>query len=229
MRVTIEHELGRLNTTLALYVQSTGKTVEEVLAKKGRDLGIKLYQGFRTRRWGRGAIKGRVLARAELSERTIRGQGTRVRASLLREYRGLRARLLATRAVANMRDDQRGVSRTIRGAVSLWQRFVGREIALRSRGIGVLGVSFLWYRRRISRGRIEFARSKSGRTLGYVETGADYLRVVGLTEGLDQVSARYGIVARAVADVRIDTDNYIARKWPEKFREAARKAGLPAT
>lgn len=77
--VSIEHQLPRLNTALQLYVRATGKTVEDVLRKKGAQLGYALRQEFR----GLMPVKGTV--RSERLAALKAGEGVYIRPSVRKE------------------------------------------------------------------------------------------------------------------------------------------------
>lgn len=226
-----EDNLAALNSVLARYIQATGKLPDDVLEQKGRDLSIKLYQGFSAHKYGGSGKKKSGLAKADLARRTEDGEGTHVRASLLREYLGQRGELrdsieakttFGPHTAGSQRAADRFELRGIKQRIKLWQSFVGREIAIRQRGIGILAASFLWFRSRTSSAGTHYVVNKTGRKLGFVEKGKDFLRIVGLTDGLDEVDARYGIVARAIADVTADIVTYVERKENELLRAAER-------
>lgn len=229
MIIEIKARLEALVAVFPRYAVLARKTTDEVLDQKGRDLGIRLFQGFRAQRWGGStAQKGRDLALAELKQRTLAGKGTTVRPSLLRRYEEKRRELAgnlsgifdaaqsrAGSARVTLRDFSRRERRQrdrIRGKrANLWRATIGREIRARARGIGVLGASFLWFRKRFSKGQINFARNRSGVTLGYVERDAAALRIVGLREGLDVIDARADVVAGALAGALADINTYLDR------------------
>jgi hypothetical protein len=215
---TIETNLSAFNSTLARYLEFTSKLPSEALEHKGRDLGIKLYQGFSRRKWGGDGKKRAGLARAELATRTAQHVGTTVRRSLLKEYLGLRGRILADRRRAKQKGSISGQLTSIRKAVRLWQQFVGREISLRQRGIGVLAASFLWFRSRSSQARgTYYVRNNTGRPLGGVERTEGSFRIFGETAGLAEVDARYGIVAGALAIARDDMVTYLKERHAEGY------------
>lgn len=214
--IRTETNLAAFNVVLTRYMDATGKLPDEVLEKKGRDIGIKLFQGFSAHKFGGPGKKRAGLARAELAARTAAGDGTKVRASLMKEYFAKRGQLRA---------ESTGTLGNINRRVRLWQSIVGREIALRQRGIGVLAASFLWFRGRTSKARgTYYVRNKTGRALGSVEKGNGFLRILGYTEGLAGVDVRYGIVSRALNEARADMLIYVERKERELIRAAERFA-----
>lgn len=205
--VTLQSNIDRFNATFQRYVDAwTARgngTLDDALEKKGRDLGIKLFQGFRDRKWG-GPGRHPGLARAELDVRAAEGRGIRVRSTLMREY--LKARTLLRNFVGPQK--RGGVARMIRAKVRLWQSFVGRELGLRQSGIGVLAVSFLWYRSRKPQSGVYYVKNRTRRPIGAVEKGDGFLRIIGDALGLSEVDARYGIVAKAISDSEADMLQY---------------------
>ena len=211
-------QLGRFEAALQRYAVVTLKSTEEILEKKGRDLGIKLYEEFRARQWGgAGKGRGRTLATAEAEQRYREGRGTRLRPAIKAAYLKERAALRhQKRALANTRARGR-----------LREKYLGRELAARGSGIGVLAASFLWYRNRTTRTGIVQVPNRTGRPLGRVERGERSLRIVGLgnidksgSTGIGIVDTRYGLTARALARSEADIQVYLDRK----ARETAAKA-----
>jgi hypothetical protein len=210
MSSMITTNIGEFNVVFSRYVQLTRRSLDDMLDKKGRDLGIRLYKGFAERKFGGPGKVKKGLALAELATRTKEGRGTLVRRSLLNEYLAARKELRRSIKKSNLRN--------IKQRVSLWQKYVGKEIAIRQKGIGALAASFLWFRARFSQVRgIYYVRNKTGRPLGYAEKGDGYLRIVGMTDGLEEVDARYGIVSTALTEAAADMLIYIERKERENF------------
>jgi hypothetical protein len=220
--------LERFQTTLAKYIAGSSRTADEVLEVKGRDLGIKLFRAFRGRQWGGAGLK-RNLAKAELARRTALGQGTRVRSRLLDAYHAARAKANSVlRSIGQITradyfkgsidqrlrlNNQRHAVRAARA--NLWRLFVGRETALRQKGIGALAASFLWFRSRKNnqQGRFYVRNKYSNRPpLGYVDKAPGSLRIVGQTPGLSTVDARYGIVSRALASSEIEMRDWMLQR-----------------
>jgi len=212
-------EMARLNQGLRLYAQLARKTMDEVLDKKGRDLGIQLYRGFRAVRW-----KGKSIAYREFRRRVKSGQGTRVRTREISEK--WKSKIPLTQNVTK-RGIRRGRVATDTYPTSPWQRAVAQELLRRQAGQGALAASFLWMRRRSSQARgVVYVRNKTGRPIGYAERGAEHFRIVSLQPGADIIDRRYGIVARAAAAVTADMAPYIARKQQEAMRRALASTGL---
>jgi hypothetical protein len=223
--VSISSNAARFNAALGRYMQLTSKLPDEVLEKKGRDLGIRLFRGFRDRQYG-GPQRNAGLARRELAQRTAACAGTRVRSSLMREYLTKRAALRSQIASFVGPRNARGELGTIKQRIGLWQSFVGREVGLRQRGIGVLAASFLWYRRRSSQARgTFFVKNRTGRPLGSVEKGDGFLKITSQVPGITEVDERYGVVDRALGEAAVDMMNYVSRKERENYAAAFRSLG----
>lgn len=235
--------LAQLSTELGQYAELARLSLEEAIEKKGRDLGIKLYQGFKEVQWG-GPGKTAGLARAELATRTAAGRGTRVREVLRRRYREARSELdFDVRSYGQQRRragtlDQwssardKGIEARAKRR-SLWQKIVGEEIRMRQSGIGYLAASFLLFRRATrfstSKGKMvaslsrDFVPNRTGKPLGAVERAPGRLSILGYAEGLDVVDSRHAVVPRAIEAVRADMIPYIQRKLREqttRFRYA---------
>ena len=87
MDLIVQNNLDRLAATLSDYISETGKALDDVLEKKGRDLSIQLFKAFQGKEWG-GVPKKRGIAVEELARRTAARKGTKVRATLLEDYAG---------------------------------------------------------------------------------------------------------------------------------------------
>lgn len=206
MKIGIQSNLALFNSALARYIAAHQgrKSVEEIMEKKGRALGVQLFLGFKHRKWGGPGRASRSLAREELDARAAAGEGIRVRRSIMREYLSARS---------SLRAKQRGKTLTgarIEARTRLWRSFVGRELAARQRGIGVLAAAFLWYRRRSSQARGTFyVKNRTGKySLGRVERDESTFRIIGEVDGLAKTDARYGIVERAIAAETADIQEY---------------------
>lgn len=201
-------DLQRLQLSLREYAELSGKTDAEVLAKKGRDLGIQLFRGFRQHKFG-GSERQRGqqgVAWRELRQRTAAGLGTRVRPSLLQS-------------------SGRGRSRR---RINARQEAVRREVAARQRSRGYLAASFLWFRRRDAAVGRRLVRNRSGRPLGYglLAPEAKTFQVAAFPPGLVEVDRRHGVVRRAIRHVMADMAVYTARKHAELARNIFRRRGI---
>lgn len=191
------------------YDETNKRATAELLAKKGRDLGIKLFEGFRDVQFG-GDPKRRGVAAAELAARTSAGRGTKVRSALLARYQSARkdlgfsvrsfgqaGRYATTKAdLAAARRDGRAARKR---RADLWRKIVGAEIALRQSGIGVLAASFLMFRNRSSQARGTYQTpNRTGRQLGSVTVTDDSIDIASYATGIGTVESRYGIVDRAL-------------------------------
>ena len=226
--VSIATNIVEYNTMLGRYMAMTKLLPDEVLEKKGRALGIALFKGFDAHKFGGPGKKKRHLAEEEFAARVEQGKGIRIRASLLEAYKAERGKFgsairslgqlgrHANKAAAKSLAAESRKMRSLRR--NLWQRIVGKELSARQAGIGMLAASFLWYRKRSSQARGTYlVPNRTGKPLGYVEKGEDYLRIVGEAAGLEVVDPRYGIVSQALAVETADMVPYIERKEREIF------------
>lgn len=220
----IQSNLDRFNATFQKYAATwTARghgTLDDALEKKGRDLGIQLYNAFKAHKWG-GPGKHRGLARAELDARSAEGKGIKVRHALLAEYYAARARL--NRRMGPF--TEKAHSKLIRVKVKLWQSFVGHELKLRQKGIGVLAASFLWYRTRRPQSGAYYVKNRTRETIGTVEKGEGFFRIIGDVEGQSVVDVKYGVVASAIAASETDMLQYFRNiKIKEQFEAAMASA-----
>lgn len=237
--ITIQSNLDQLVATIRRYIALSGKTVAEVVDRKARSLGIRLYGLFRERRWG-GAARRRGIALEELRARAGQGEGITLRPSLEAEMDAQRRNIgtlklalfnkvggARSRQLAQLSRDERRQLRSLRRARGhLWRRFVGRELKARERGIGVLAASFLWYRRRTNQQGTTYVRNRTGEALGWLESGEGFARLVAETPGIVRIGDRYGIVPAAIAAEQADTEAFVRRRFLGVFEEA--KGGAAA-
>ena len=233
--ITIETSLASFNAQLARYMELSKKLPNQILEKKGRDLGIKLFEGFREHQFG-GNPKRKGIAAEELRQRSARGRakgnGIRVRPSLRKRYeqgreyltysvrsfgQGARRSLL----LSDYREAKRDGRAARKRRSALWKKAVGMELAARESGIGVLAASFLWYRKRSNNSMGTFlVPNRKGKPLGYVERSENALRIVGETEGLAATDAKHQIVVGAINTATADMVEYVTRKERELFNMA---------
>lgn len=203
-----EQELYDLQKTLADYARVSKKTNAEVLAKKSRDLGIQLYRQFSARKWGGDGKKKAGLAKAEMEARRARGEGTIVRPDILRQYRE------ALAALGPSTRKRKGRS----ARQNLWQKAVGQEVKKRQAGIGALAASFLLFRRRTNSTGTRFSVNRNRVVIGRFDLKEESARITGFAEGLGKLDQRHGLVSRAIAFVRGDTEAYLLRKQLEALK-----------
>lgn len=230
--ISIESNLAELTAAIRQTIALSGKTVAEVVDRKTRSLGIRLFGAFRERQWG-GNVRRRGIAREELDARAAQGKGIKVRQTIIDRMdarrKGLgqaRVDIFARRRAGTARaNDERNLRRNFRARANLWREAVGRELKARERGIGVLAASFLWYRRRSSQARgTYYVRNRSGRSLGYLESADGVARIVAETPGVARVADRYGIVSSAIQAETADTLEFGRRRYLGIFEEARRSA-----
>lgn len=224
--------LDYFNQKLAQYIEASGKDADEILGKKGRDLGIRLFRGYTDHRFGGPGKAPKNLARSQLDARRARGQGIKVRASLLTAYQEKRAQLIKKqRSLGQRRRFHGGTlgqweklvaksdhNRRLRS--DLWRRTVGLELGRRQSGIGALAASFLWVRKRSSQaGGTTLVPNRTGRPIGTVQRGPGFLRITAQSPGISTVDQRYHIVDAAVLASAEDMMTYLRRKTQENARQ----------
>lgn len=229
--ISIETSLASFNAQLARYMELSKKLPDQILEKKGRDLGIKLFEGFREHQFG-GNPKRKGIAAEELRQRSSQGRGIRVRPSLRKRYeqgreyltysvrsfgQGARRSLL----LSDYREAKRDGRAARKRRSALWKKTVGMELAARESGIGVLAASFLWFRKRSNNAMGTFlVPNRTGKPLGYVERSENALRIVGETEGLAATDAKHQVVVGAINTATADMVEYVTRKERELFNMA---------
>lgn len=234
MNVQVESNIVEFQRMFQRYTELNSRAPEELMEKKGRALGIKLFEGFREHQFG-GNPKRKGIAAEELRQRSSQGRGIRVRPSLRKRYEQGREHLtysvrsfgqVARRSL--LLSDYMEAKRDGRAArkrrSALWKKAVGMELAARESGIGMLAASFLWYRKRQSQAKGTFTvPNRTGKPLGYVDRGEGFLRIVSEADGIDVVDARYGIVQAALQRETADMAEYITKKEREIFGVAFQK------
>jgi len=182
--ITIEHDLGRLNRTLRLYAKATAKDMDEVNAKKARDLGFKM---------------GRMLARIryrkawpEMYTRSRKGRGTRIR-----------DRKISPQAPMTSRKTKR--------ALNWYQRLVWTETRRRQRGSGLLALSMRPIsERQLRTGRdANYSRSRELGMLTTVSKDSREILIRLRTPGTEEVNRRTGFISLAIRQVNADTAAYL--------------------
>lgn len=195
-----QQQFDRLFHNLQAYKNLSRKTTEEVVSKKGNDLRIKLFRGYRSARWG--GKSGRGIAFREARMRAEEGKGTTVRAGI--DY---------GKAPTSSRTGK---------PLTIHQRMVAAELALRQKSIGVLGASFLVRRWNAKQSRLKRnVTGARGRLLAEITFDSSPIsdfaqfEIKGFTPALDVVDKRQRIVSNAMAAVSADMEKYIKRKQEE--------------
>lgn len=191
--------INRLNKLLTKYQLASGKTIDEVISKKGNDLRIKLFQAYHEHRF---SGNKRSIGFTELKRRTRAGEGTYVR---LRSM----STSFAGKAPAT---DRRGRK------LSDWQKMVWQEVYRRQVGIGILGVSFLSKRFREKKDGTRYLVDNVSKTFGTlvrIIKREHQFTIEGFTPGLAKVGQRYGAITQAVNAVSEDMIPYLTRKLGE--------------
>lgn len=230
MEATIESNIAAWNKAFAEYVQATSKTPQEALEHKVRALGVALWKGFTAHQFG-GVPRQKGIGVLELAGRTAAHLGTKVRSTLMAEYMAKRTELRAKAKAIKQSlknfggtlDDWSGMSSALtanqQDRIGLWQSIVGREVKARQSGIGELGAAFLWYRNRGKGENKHTVLNRRGKSIGDVTVTDGVALIAGKVDGLNTVDARYGVVAKAIADETADTMKYVEQKQAELARK----------
>lgn len=226
MENTLESNISQWNAAFAEYVKYTSKTPQEALEHKVKALGIALWRGFTGHQFG-GMPRNKNIAQLELAGRTAAHRGTKVRATLFAIYEQTKASLQAK--AKSLRQQKKNFGGTLNqwsgiqssidanraARVGAWQDIVAREVDARQGGIGVLGAAFLWFR---YRGKGEGRRvmpNRRGKTIGSVDVKDGLAVIAGNVDGMTEVDARYGVVAKAIQDETADTLEYVKKRQDE--------------
>jgi hypothetical protein len=230
---TVTDNLTELNATLNDYAKTQSKlTTGEVLEKKGRDLTIKIWEGF----W---AIRQKVSADLRDPEALVfrgpmftaarrRGWATKVRDNVLS---GPYADLYATGQASKILRGGKAF-KTDGRPLNKRALLVAQELAMRQRGVGLLGVSFLqfrWRHRAPAKGGSYLVKNVSRKlgTLSQVEqtvteTGGSF-HLINLTPGVMTVDNQLGIIAGAMRAARADMLAYLVRKQADALNRQLNK------
>lgn len=231
MSIHVQSELGLLNADLARYQQITRKTPEEMLLKQGGKLAFALSQNLRGLMPGKGAI------RAERLEALKARDGIYIRPSVrqqvLAKY-GARQEI-STREIVFGKRGRKSVLRKGGKRMNLQALMAQREINLRESGRGFLGFSARfsgigkmkpgWRQRWLDR----YSRmlAEAGLTINRADGVLEFAWEKGpsakqAAEGLLKPKAQERIV-QAIRNVRMDVEEYLARKTKENASQAFTK------
>lgn len=231
--MNVASNLPQFNSALASYIAAHQgrKGVQEIMQKKGNNLGMRLFKVFSDHKWGGPGKPKKNLARAELDARVSTGKGIKVRSLILKTYQRERASMnYFSRSVgqrlrffkgtlddwSSLRD-KREKNKEQRS--NLWRKAVQSELSARQRGIGMLAASFLWYRKRSSQARgTYYVKNRSGKyNLGYAVADESSFQIVADAPGSAQVDARYGLVNQAISEEMADIEKYFMDR-PQYWR-----------
>ena len=207
------------------YLATTSKRADEVVRKKGRDLGIRLYKGFEQHKWG-GPGKHPGLAVSEQQARQSGGEGTHVRDRLMEIYRESRSALnFDVRSAGQQRRsartsgtlDEWGAARDLgdrKRALrrELWQKIVKAELGARQSSIGFQAAAFLMFRRRGGELVNAAMQSRSGEEIGAVRVGEASLEIESRVPHTAETAAEHRIVDDALAASAADMLEYLRGK-----------------
>lgn len=230
MKLSFQTNLEEFNEALNAYQRHSRRTAAEVIAKKGSDLGFRLWKKLRELAPAKGAVRNERLAVLAA------GGGIRVR-PVARDY--ARKKTMATATMVRTRKEGffREIGRTgklKRNGLSFWQLAVQRELNLRESGRGYLGFSgrFKSMSQELRAQRYDFEAEQKIRDRYTRFISAVGFRSVGdgaamtfkwggnndasndLARALQKPKARSKI-GEALAEARADMMVYIARKMAE--------------
>lgn len=227
MNVQVQTNLAGFNAALERYVTLTRLTPEEAMLKQGAKLAFNLSGRLRALAPAKGATEAERRAAME------RGEGIHVRRAAILFAR---RKTVATASSLGTRRDALFMERTAKGGVkrggrSFWQIAIDRELRIREGGRGYLGFAARMSGgiQRLKRGavvrQIDRIRREIGRAGLTADAQGEALRFEwdrdSIVEGLGRPKAE-AAVASALADVRADMHQYLARKTQEN----ARRSGL---
>lgn len=191
----------RFNARIQEYIRASKLNQEDIVQKKGNDLRIQLFKGYKSRRWGGKRIKG-------IAMREFRARGGRIK---LRE--GLQIKDAPTHGKNKK-------------PLTDHQRLVWEELRLRQKGIGVLGASFLI--KRWSKKKDKLIRNRTGaggrKLADFIFNSSPIsnecqFTIMGYTPALKKISDRYRIVSGALSVVSADMEKYLKRKEEETMHK----------
>ena len=216
---------ARWSEVFRRYLATTSKRADEVIRKKGRDLGIRLYKGFEQHKWG-GPGKHPGLAVSEQQKRRAAGEGTQVRDRLLEIYRESRKALdfdvrsagqqLRRANESGTLDDWsaatalRSRKRALRDA--LWQKIVKAELGVRQSSIGFQAAAFLMFRKRGGELVSAAMQNRKGEEIGAVRVGEASLEIESRVPHTAETAAENRIVDDALAESAADMLEYLRAK-----------------
>jgi hypothetical protein len=238
--VEITDNLALVNATLNEYVRVQHKlTVGEVLEKKGRDLGIKLFEGFWKLRqkgltkWMREPDNA-VFSGPMFTLAKKRGWATKVRTTELEgPYASLYDTGQASKFIGRGKRTTFVPSGPGNRALTKSALLVAQELATRQRGVGLLGVSFLskrWRNRDESKGGDYLVPNTSAK-LGELSTieqsvdaqGNGFFRITNKTPGVATMDDKLGIISAALTAVRQDMLVYFAEHAAREIKKQLNK------
>lgn len=198
------------------YVRETKRSPAETVDRKGKDLSIRLYRGYRQL----APVRGQIYLEAQRRHAT--GQGTRVRKSIREAYagRGLRK--------------QQGIYKQ-RVALSPGAQAVKRELGARARGsnFNAIRVLFRNWRPKGTAQGTEVATTRygvGGRAIKMTSGNGNVATVRIVTEKDDSYEAieqRHHVQANAVNAARVDTELYLANRQQRKEARTLKRLYAP--
>jgi len=187
IKVTVEHDLARLNQTLTRYAKETGKDLDKTNIRKATDISYKTQRMFARIRYRK--------AWTNFYGRSKKGIGTLIRAE-------------------NPSAKAPTVSRKGGRKLSHHQRMIWTEITDRAQGSGIMAVAMQGFRRYGGRGfglgrYYNYDRSRELGMLSLVSKDSSEIKIDLRPPGLRVVNARTNIIGMALRQVNADTDVYL--------------------
>lgn len=237
MRLSFKSNLEEFNETLEAYARHSRASAAEVVARKGADLGFRLWRKLRELAPKKGEVREERLAVMAAT-----GGGIRVRPAAIKYAQ---AKTMATAINLKTRKDAIYFEKTRKGnvktgALSFWQLAVKRELSYRESGRGYLGFSghFRSMTQELKANRFDTTAEQKIRDRNFrfisaagFRTDADQASLTfkwggnneassGLARALQKPRAR-GKIGEALAEARADMLVYLKRKLEERGQTAA--------
>lgn len=200
-------DVSKLNKIINKYSIVAGKDLQDVIVAKGDQIRYNLFTLYRKVKGKSG--KGGKVFWGDLKNRSAANRGTKIR-----------VREILARFNKNLPQvDKNGKQLTA------WQQLVYQEISRRSRGIGLLGASFIAKKNSLKSGKSTLITNVSHTlgTIGSIKSEATQdgqsVEILGFAPGLYKIGNKYGILQQAVDMVVDDTEVYLKRKLGDSWRK----------
>ena len=208
---SVDSKVAALNRTIAEYLEWTSKDRAHALEHQAQKMRWAIYRGFRGIRAEKGSI--REAARQ-------RGWRTEIRPSVRKRVEDELAG----------RDSKRVTVAGRRVTLNKRALMTHRELSLRERGSGYLGVSWMfrgWGRADDPRAAKFFAKGRAGGRLAQVSIRTTdeppRIRIVNTVPGVAAVEENRQIIGRAVDTVNEDIQQYILSRTMREARRRIRR------
>lgn len=143
----LQYNLSRMAATLRAYAEASGKTEQEIVSKKGRDLAFKVYTGLRKLAPAKGSIRDTQLAALKS------GRGVHVRPAVMADIAGKYGAVTSVatgKTYLNLTTGKNGRGKVLAMAGGIWRDgkrlnlealAVERELAIRESGRGFSSIA----------------------------------------------------------------------------------------